>query len=137
LVQKLKPNIVHVQHEQGSYNFKINPLIPPRTKTGLDEFYSICTVPIVSTFHNSYKFKQWMQSILINGKDILHLRYLYKYWKHLINYLSFKRTTSFAMSKSYAGIVLSKYMKSLIPETQVIYHGSEPFQSVDIEQKKA
>jgi glycosyltransferase involved in cell wall biosynthesis len=137
LVQKLKPDIVHIQYDHGLYNFKIDPLLPSRTKTGIDEFYSICKVPIVTTFHTSYKFKQWMQSITINGKDTLHLRYLYEYWKHLINYSSFKKTNSYALSKSAAGIVLSNYMANLIPGTQVIYHGSEPFHSVEIEQKKA
>ncbi len=136
-VQKLKPDIVHIQHEQGLYNFKIHPLWPSKTKSGIDKFYSLCKVPIVSTFHTSYKFQQWMQSILINGKDTLHLRYLFEYWKHFINYSSFRRTTSYAMSKSSAGIVLSKYMANLIPGTDVIYHGSEPYQSVEIEQKKA
>jgi glycosyltransferase involved in cell wall biosynthesis len=137
LVQKIKPDIVHIQHEQGLYNFKTHPLLPYKTKTSIDKFYSICKVPIVTTFHTSYNFRTWMQSILINGKDTLRLRYLYEYWKHLINYSSFKRTTSFAMSKSSAGIVLSKYMTNLVPGTQIIYHGSEPYQSVEIEQKKA
>ena len=72
-----------------------------------------------------------MQSILINGNDTLHLRYLYEYWKHLINYSSFKKTTSYAMSKSAAGIVFSNYMANLVPGTQVIYHGSEPYQPID------
>lgn len=137
LVEKLKPDIVHIQYDHGLYNFQIDPLLPSRTKTGVDKFYSICKVPIVTTFHTSYKFKQWMQSITINGQDTLHLRYLYEYWKHLINYSSFKRTNSYALSKSAAGIVLSNYMANLIPGTHVIYHGSEPFHSVEIEQKKA
>jgi glycosyltransferase involved in cell wall biosynthesis len=136
-VQKLKPDIVHIQHEQGLYNFKIDPLFPSRTKTGLDKFYSVCKIPIVSTFHTSYKFKQWMQSILINGKDILHLRYLYENWKHLINYSSFIKTNYYAMSKSSAGIVFSNHMAKLVPGSRIIYHGSEPFQSVDIEPEKA
>jgi glycosyltransferase involved in cell wall biosynthesis len=137
LVQKIRPDIVHIQHEQGLYNFEIDPLFPSRTKTGLDKFYSVNKIPVVSTFHTSYKFKQWMQSILINGKDTLHLRYLYEYWKHLINYSSFQRTNYYAMSKSSAGIVFSNYMANLVPGSRVIYHGSEPFQSGDIEQEKA
>ncbi len=136
-VQKIKPDIVHIQHEHGLYNFKLHPLLPYKTKTGIDKFYSICKVPIVTTFHTAYKFKTWMQSIIINGKDPLHLRYFYEYWKHLINYSSFKRTTSHAMSKSSAGIVLSNYMTNLVRDTQIIYHGSEPYQNKDIEQKKA
>jgi glycosyltransferase involved in cell wall biosynthesis len=137
VVQKLKPDIVHIQYDHGLYNFKIHPLLPSRTKTGIDRFYSVCKVPIVTTFHTSYKFKQWMQSITINGKDTLHLRYLCEYWKHLINYQSFTRTNSYPLSKSAAGIVLSNYMANLIPGTQVIYHGSEPHHSVEVEQKKA
>ena len=137
VVQKLKPDIVHIQHEQGLYNFEIHPLIPSKTKTSIDKFYSICNVPIVTTFHTSYKFKTWMQSILINGNDHFHLRYLFEFWKHLINYSSFRKTTSYAMSKSSAGIVLSNYIADLVNGAQVIYHGSEPFQSIEIEQKKA
>jgi glycosyltransferase involved in cell wall biosynthesis len=137
LVQKIKPDIVHIQHEQGLYDFKIHPLIPSKSKTSIDKLYSICKVPIVTTFHTSYKFKQWMQSILINGNDPLRLRYLYKFWKYLINYSSFRKTTSFAMSQSASGIVFSNYMANLVPETQVIYHGSEPYTSIDIEQKQA
>ena len=137
LVQKLMPDIVHIQYEQGLYNFKMHPLLPYKTKTGIDKFYSICKVPIVTTFHTAYKFKNWMQSVLINGKDKLHSRLFYEYWKHLINYSSFKKTTSNAMSKSYAGIVLSKYMTNLVKGTQVVYHGSEPYQNKEIEQKNA
>ncbi|MGN6560800.1 MAG: hypothetical protein ACTHJ2_09780, partial [Candidatus Nitrosocosmicus sp.] len=137
IVQKINPDIVHIQHEQGLYNFKLHPLLPSKSKTSIDKFYSICKVPIVSTFHTSYDFKTWMQSILINGKDPLHLRYLYKYWMHLINFSSFKRTTSYAKSKSYAGIVLSNYMTNLVPCTQVVFHGSEPYLDIEIGKKEA
>ncbi len=137
LVQKLNPDIVHIQYDHGLFGFDLHPLFPNRTKTGLDKFYSICKVPIVTTFHTSYKFNQWMQSILINGKDTLHLRYLYEYWKYLVNYSSFQRINAHAMSKSSAGIVFSNYMANLVPGTKVIYHGAEPFQSVEIEQKEA
>jgi glycosyltransferase involved in cell wall biosynthesis len=137
LVQKLKPDLVHIQHEHGLYGFDLNPLFPNRTKTGIDKFYSVCKVPIVSTFHTAYRFKVWMQSTLVNGKDRFHTKYLYEYWKHLINYLSFRKANSHAMSKSAAGIVLSHYMTYLIPGSQVIYHGAEPFQSIEVEQKEA
>ncbi|MDQ6723203.1 MAG: glycosyltransferase family 4 protein [Thermoproteota archaeon] len=137
LVQKLNPDIVHIQYDHGLFGFDLHPLFPNRTKTGFDKFYSICKVPIVTTFHTSYKFNQWMQSILINGKDPLHLKYLYEYWKYLINYSSFQRINTHAMSKSSAGIVFSNYMANLVPGTKVIYHGAEPFQSVEIEQKEA
>jgi len=137
LVEKLQPDIVHIQHEHGLYGFELHPFFPNRTKTGIDKFYSVCKVPIVSTFHTAYWFKVWMQSTLIEGKDTFHLKYLYEYWKHLINYQSFRRANSYAMFKSAAGIVLSNYMTKLIPGSHVIYHGAEPFQSVEIEQKEA
>jgi glycosyltransferase involved in cell wall biosynthesis len=139
LVRTLQPDIVHIQHEPGllGFDLKLHPLFPNRTKTGLDEFYSVCRVPVVTTFHTAFKFKQWMQYTVVNGKDTLHTRSLYKYWKQLINYSSLRKTISYAMSKSSAGIVLSNYLKSLIPGARVIYHGAEPFQSIQIEQKEA
>ena len=42
------------------------------------------------------------------------------------------------MSKSAYGIVFSNYMKTLIPGTNLIYHGSEPWPTAkDIIQKEA
>ena len=42
------------------------------------------------------------------------------------------------MSKSAYGIVLSKYMRTLIPGTNVIYHGSEPWSTtINMTQKEA
>lgn len=137
IVRETKPDIVHVQHEHGLYNFKLHPLSPFKSSTGIDEFYEKCKTPIVTTFHTTYPFKTWMQSVLVDGKDPLHLRYLYKFWKHFINYQSFRRINNYTMSKSAYGIVLSKYVARLIPGTQVIYHGSKPFQSMEIDQKEA
>ncbi len=137
ITEELKPDIVHIQHEHGLYNFKIDPLLPSRTKTGLDKFYAVSKIPIVSTFHTSYNFIQWMNSILIEGKDTLHLRYLYEYWRHLINYSSFHRVNNFAKSKSSKSIVFSNYMKNFMPGCEVVYHGAEPYNSIEIEQKEA
>ncbi|MBA3749950.1 MAG: glycosyltransferase family 4 protein [Nitrosopumilus sp.] len=137
LVQKLNPDIVHIQHEHGLIGFDMNPFFPNKTKTGLDKFYFMSKVPIVSTFHTSYNFKHWMQSIIIEGKDTFHLKYLYKIWKHLINYTSFRRANSYAMTKISAGIVFSKHMANLVPDTKVIFHGAEPFHSIEIDQKEA
>ena len=36
------------------------------------------------------------------------------------------------MSKSAYGIVLSNYMRELIPGTNVLYHGSEPYFKTDL-----
>ena len=46
--------------------------------------------------------------------------------------------TSSILSKSAYGIVFSKYMKTLIPGTNVIFHGSEPWSNtINMSQKEA
>jgi glycosyltransferase involved in cell wall biosynthesis len=141
ITNNYKPDIVHVQHEHGLYGFNLNPLYPPTTYTGLDNFYDKCTIPIVTTFHTSMHFKQWMQLINTkerNSRDILRLHVFYKIWKQLINYSSLHRINKQVMSKSAYGIVLSKYMRTLIPGSNVIYHGSEPWATaINITQKEA
>ena len=76
-------------------------------------------------------FKQWMKLINIkekgNDKDLPRLYSLYKYWRQLINYSSMHRINKDLMSKSASGIVLSNYMRELIPGTNVVYHGSVPY----------
>ncbi len=137
LVKETKPDVIHIQHEHGLYGFHLHPIFPWLTKTGIDEFYSIAQIPIVTTFHTAYNFSTWMQSILIDGKDSTRLKYLNKFWKHLINYGAFRRTIDHASSKSSAKIVLSKYMATLIPDSHVVYHGAEPFQSMEVSQMDA
>ena len=141
IIQEYKPDIVHIQYEHGLYGFKLSPLLPSLTNTGLDEFYDKCPVPVVTTFHTSMYFKQWMQSISTkngNSKDIMKLNLFYKYWKQLINYSSLHRINKQIMSKSAYGIVFSNYMRSLIPGTNLIYHGSEPWPTTkDTIQKEA
>ena len=141
ITQEYKPDIVHIQHEHGLYGFNLNPLLPFLTNTGLDKFYDKCTVPIVTTFHTSMCFKQWMQLIDTkngNSKDWMRLNLLYKYWKQLINYSSLHRINKQIMSKSAYGIVFSNHMKSLIPGTNIVYHGSTPWPTtIDTTQKEA
>lgn len=130
LVKDVQPDIVHLQHEFGLYGFFMNPVLPSKTSTGLDKFYGECKTPIVTTFHTSMYFKQWMKLINLrdkgNDKDYLRLYSFYKYWRHLVNYSSIHRINKYLMSKSAYGIVLSNYMKKLIPGTNVVYHGSTP-----------
>ena len=141
LVKDIKPYIVHLQHEFGLYGFFMNPLIPTKTSTGLDKFYNECKIPIVTTFHTSMYFKQWMNLINLkekgNDKDLLRLYSLYKYWRHFINYSSIHRINKDFMSKSSYGIVLSNFMRELIPGTNVVYHGSQPYVQTDIAQAQA
>jgi glycosyltransferase involved in cell wall biosynthesis len=135
LVKKINPNIIHVQHEFGLYGFFFNSLRPSKTFTGLDKFYDECQTPIVTTFHTSMYFKQWMRLRNIkekgNDKDYLRFYSLYKYWRHFINYSSMHRINKDLMSKSASGIVLSNYMRKLIPGTNVVYHGSVPYFQTD------
>jgi glycosyltransferase involved in cell wall biosynthesis len=135
LVKKINPDIIHVQHEFGLYGFFFNSLRPSKTFTGLDRFYNECKTPIVTTFHTSMYFKQWMRLRNIkekgNDKDYLRFYSLYKYWRHFINYSSMHRINKDLMSKSASGIVLSNYMRKLIPETNVVYHGSVPYFQTD------
>lgn len=137
IIEKMKPDIVHIQHEHGLYHFSLNPIFPFKSCTGIDEFYKKCKIPIVTTFHTAYPFSTWMQSVLIDGKDPFHIQYMYKFWNYLVNYRSLVRINRHAMSKSSANIVLSKYLTSLIPSSRVIYHGAEPFQSQEISQQEA
>ena len=135
LVKKINPDIIHVQHEFGLYGFFFNSLRPSKTFTGLDKFYDECETPIVTTFHTSMYFKQWMRLRNIkekgNDKDYLRFYSLYKYWRHFINYSSMHRINKDLMSKSASGIVLSNYMRKLIPGTNVVYHGSVPYFQTD------
>lgn len=128
LVNEIQPDIIHLQHEFGLYGFFMNPMRPSKTSTGLDKFYRDCKTSIVTTFHTSMHFNQWMKLINIrdkgNEKDFFRLYSAYKYWRHLINYSSMHRINKYLMSKSAYGIVLSDFMKQLIPGTNVVYHGS-------------
>ena len=76
-------------------------------------------------------FKQWMKLRNIkekdNDNDYLRFYSLYKYWRHFINYSSMHRINKYIMAKSACGIVLSNYMRELIPGTKVVYHGSDPY----------
>lgn len=129
LVKKVMPDIVHVQHEHGLYYYNQNPIYPPKSYTGLDDFYECCNVPIVTTFHTSMYFKQWMQLVNVSKKkkDLLNLKTFYKFWRQFINYYKFHSINKHIMAKSSCGIVFSNYLKQLIPDTTVVYHGSEPF----------
>jgi len=131
LVKETKPDLVHVQFEQGLYGVHLNPINPLLTRTGLDPFYDYCNVPIVTTFHSAYNFKQWMNLVVpLNrprlGRAGTYLRMAYDYWTHLVNYRSFNQLNKQKLGPKRAGIVFSNYLANLIPGTQLIYHGADP-----------
>lgn len=144
IVKQQDPDIVHIQLEHGLYGLFIDPLVPNKISSTIDKFYTNCKVPIVTTFHSSYTFKQWMNLIYPtqeqSGKKMskldIGLQLLSKYWKHLINYRSFHNYNNFIMKKSHTGIVFSHYMANLIPGCKVVYHGAEPSISL-IDKKEA
>ena len=126
IVNKVKPDIVHIQFEHGLYGLKLSSLNPRNTYTNIDSFYDICKIPIVTTFHSAYTFKQWMNIIspldLKSNSNINNLKnqvkyfskYILQYWKFIINYKSFHDLNNEKLVKSKKGIVFSDYMKNRI-----------------------
>jgi len=126
IVNKVKPDIVHIQFEHGLYGLKLSSLNPRNTYTNIDSFYDICKVPIVTTFHSAYTFKQWMNIISpldlksnINNNTLQNQvkylsKYILQYWKFIINYKSFHDLNNEKLVKSKKGIVFSDYMKNRI-----------------------
>ena len=125
IVNKVKPDIVHIQFEHGLYGLKLSSINPRNTCTNIDSFYDICKVPIVTTFHSAYTFKQWMDIISpldlkntnnnILKNQVKHFsKYILQYWKFIINYKSFHDLNNEKLVKSKKGIVFSDYMKNRI-----------------------
>ncbi|HJT85277.1 MAG TPA: glycosyltransferase, partial [Nitrososphaeraceae archaeon] len=125
IVNKVKPDIVHIQFEHGLYGLKLRSINPRNTCTNIDSFYDICKVPIVTTFHSAYPFKQWMN--IISPLDLKNIsnntlknqvkhfgKYILQYWKFIINYKSFHDINNEKLLKSKKGIVFSDYMKNRI-----------------------
>ena len=126
IVNKVKPDIVHIQFEHGLYGLKLSSLNPRNTYTNIDSFYDICKIPIVTTFHSAYTFKQWMNIIspldLKSNSNNNNLKnqvkylskYILQYWKFIINYKSFHDLNNEKLVKSKKGIVFSDYIKNRI-----------------------
>ena len=130
-VREFKPDVVHIQYEQGLYGIHLDPINPKRTGTNIESFYRHCEIPIVTTFHSAYTFNQWMKLVVPLssgrlGKTGIFLRTIYDYWIHLLNYSSFNSLNREKIGYKRAGIVFSKYLQNLIPGSHLIYHGSEP-----------
>jgi hypothetical protein len=47
IVERINPDLVHIQYEPGLYGLRLDMLNPARTCTNIDEFYESCKVPIV------------------------------------------------------------------------------------------
>ena len=142
IVKRTKPDLVHVQYEHGLYGLKLDPLNPTKTTTNIDLFYQYCQIPIVTTFHSAYPFKQWL-NLITSFKDSSKRNMLSKFsnniircWKMLLNYQSFHNLNKEKLAMSKAGIVFSNYMSKMIGGGEVILHGAES-SSVYISQDEA
>ena len=96
----------------------LDPLNPNKTRTNIDLFYDLCNIPIVTTFHTSFNFKQWMEIVvpIKNGGKLRkrgHLgNKLLRYWTHFLNFESFHNLNRQKLRKSAGSIVFSEYMKN-------------------------
>jgi glycosyltransferase involved in cell wall biosynthesis len=130
IVDKIHPDIVHIQYEHGLYGLVLNSFNPDKTRTNIDSFYDKCSVPIVTTFHTSFNFKQWMAMVVPiksnNSGKISHWgNKLLRYWAHFFNYQSFHDLNRRKLTKSAAGVVFSQYMKNKVGGGTIVYHGAE------------
>jgi glycosyltransferase involved in cell wall biosynthesis len=131
IVKQTSPDIVHVQYEHGLYGLILDPVNPRNTRTNIDLFFEKCSVPIVTTFHTSFTFKQWMNMVVpiknrkIFGGTGIYRNRLLRYWTHFVNYKSFNDLNTKKLKKSKEGIVFSQYMKEKVGGGRIIYHGAE------------
>ena len=143
IVDEIQPDIVHIQYEHGLYGLKLDPFNPNKTRTNIDLFYDKCDIPIVTTFHTSFNFKQWMD-IVVPIKNIRNLgrrsdlaSKLVRYWTHFLNYESFHNLNRRKLRKSAASIVFSEYMKNKVGGGTIVYHGAESFVPFSASKKEA
>lgn len=128
IVDKLHPDIVHVQYEHGSYGLKLDPLNPRKISTNIDLFYECCKIPVVTTFHSSYNFKQWISRVeaVRTAGQTRNLGIIMEYWKYILNYNSLHALDKLKLNQSQAGVVFSHYMARMVGGGNLIYHGAEP-----------
>ena len=127
IIDKLHPDIVHVQYEHGLYGLKLDSINPIKINTNIDLFYEQCNTPIVTTFHSTYNFKQWLSRVEVIklAGQTSNLGILMEYWRHLLNYHSLRKLDRKKLRQSQAGIVFSNYMAKMIGGGEQIYHGAE------------
>lgn len=62
VIDKLNPDVVHIQLEHGLYGlkqkFRNNS---NKSITNIEYFYEKCPIPIITTFHSAYPFRQWLK----------------------------------------------------------------------------
>ena len=132
IARESKADVVHVQFEPGLYGLVLDPGNPSRSRTFIDPFYEKCEIPIVTTFHSAYTFRQWMaQGMAIKragrtGRLGIPARVVVKTWNCLVNYRAFHDINREKLRQSAAGICFSGYMARRVGGGRIIYHGAEP-----------
>lgn len=159
VIDKLNPDVVHIQLEHGLYGLKqkfrnnLNKSI-----TNIEYFYDKCSIPIITTFHSAYPFRQWLklskllynQENYVNTNSINPFKKIKEFMISLSTYYTFNKSNKIKMEKSSSNIVFSKYLAHLISDGTVmtnsnlkknnlfvVYHGAEPTLPVPLEKKLA
>ena len=133
IVDEIQSDIVHIQYEHGLYGLVLDPLNPNKTRTNIDLFYDLCNIPIVTTFHTSFNFKQWMEIVVpIKNSGKLGKRghlgnHLIKKKKKFLNFESFHNLNRRKLRKSAGSIVFSEYMKKKVEGGTVVYSRAGSF----------
>jgi len=143
IVDKIKPDVVHIQFEGAFYGVVLDPKDRTKSGTYIDAFYNKCNIPIVTTFHSAYSFSDWMKMYKIDTTSLIKksgrigelgipVRALIRWLKYNIdnisNYRSFTNITKEKARKSQANIVFSHHLSKILdePEAKIIRYGSDP-----------
>ena len=145
LVEREKPDIVHIQFEPGLYGLELASIGSRVGITNLDTFYFECSIPIVTTFHSVYNLRQWMDQTSIvkksgkTGAFGVPARALVRLWKHFINYRAFVNLNKHKLQQSKAAIAFSHNMFTLLgagKRNETIYHGAEPSSRISLSREE-
>ena len=114
VASEIKPDVIHIQFEPGLYGLQpFNAFNPKSSKTYIDSLYHKCKLPIITTFHSTYSFREWMsQALTIKktgriGKWGIPLRFMVKAFTNLLYYHAFIELNKEKLRQSYAGICFS------------------------------
>jgi glycosyltransferase involved in cell wall biosynthesis len=137
IVEKLKPDLVHIQFDPGLYGLVLNTtMTSPQGRTYIDAFYHKCQTPIITTFHSVYNLREWIKNAVLTkrvgrtGRLGVPARIAVRAWKRILDYRSFLNLNKEKLKLSRSGIVFSHYMYKLLGGGEIIYHGAEPAISV-------
>jgi glycosyltransferase involved in cell wall biosynthesis len=133
IVEKLKPDLVHIQFDPGMYGLMLKTTMMSRTGgTYIDLFYHKCKTPIITTFHSAYTRREWIKNAFLTkrvgrtGRLGVPARMAVTAWKRFLNYSSFHNLNREKLELSRSGIVFSHYMHNLLGGGEIIYHGADP-----------